>query len=107
MDELIPLILRFIERSRRVSGEWKIPMADLVFWCPGCKQGHAVYLSEKNDRGAIWQWDGDKDKPTFTPSFLHDIHKPRCHCVVTKGMIHFCSDCDHALANQVVPMELF
>ena len=29
----------------------------------------------------------------------------RCHSFVTDGKIHFCADCSHALAGQVVDMK--
>lgn len=100
-------ILRKVDRTLRLNGTWPTPLCDYCFWCPGCKCGHAVYLTEKNERNAQWTWDGNLEQPTFSPSFLHDLHKPRCHCIITKGIIHFCADCEHELAGQIVPMVAF
>jgi hypothetical protein len=33
--------------------------------------------------------------------------RPRCHSVVTNGMISFCADSTHALAGQTVRLEDF
>lgn len=90
----------------------------LTFWCPGCKESHAI--EHGNGR---WSWNGNVDKPTFTPSILvqydhwmppavpgqpapasqtqvHDV----CHSFVTDGRIQFLNDCTHALAGQTVDL---
>lgn len=65
-----------------------------------------------------WTFDGNLDEPSFSPSFLHTIgagrerhdgastttHPEICHYVLTKGILNFCSDCHHELANQSVPL---
>lgn len=40
----------------------------LLFWCPGCKTAHAIKTGA--GPGPRWQWNGNADKPTFTPSVL-------------------------------------
>lgn len=35
------------------------------FFCPGCKSSHSIKTSEGG-----WGWNGDVDRPTFTPSVL-------------------------------------
>lgn len=86
-------------------------------WCPACADMHSL-----PDRG--WTFDGDLVAPTFTPSFLHGgvkrvvvdgrwtgewerdaDGKPIpyvCHYMLTKGVLHFCGDCTHAMAGQSV-----
>jgi len=77
-----------------------------------------------------WTFNGDYDRPTFTPSILvsgvqaeHDENgewtgefvcdeagKPLplcCHSLVTDGQIQFLGDCTHGLANQTVPLPDF
>lgn len=99
----------------------------LGFWCPGCKHMHALTSG--------WQFNGNFDRPTFTPSVLvtsgHFVssfkpgdncwctynaehpHEPetfkceRCHTFVTDGQIQFLADCTHELAGQTVPLEPF
>jgi len=38
----------------------------LSFRCPGCKSVHAISFGGAN----TWNWNGNADKPTFTPSVL-------------------------------------
>lgn len=68
------------------------------FYCPGCKNYH-VFDSR-------WQFNGDLDKPTFSPSLLcnPDHVERRCHSFVRGGKIEYLSDCHHELAGQIVEM---
>jgi hypothetical protein len=85
--------------------------------CPGCKDYHMPDNS--------WQFNGDLDKPTFSPSILvkgtKDISDEEakrilngeqinpihfvCHSFVVDGRIQFLSDCTHELAGQTVELE--
>ncbi|WP_144378546.1 DUF6527 family protein [Mesorhizobium amorphae] len=92
------------------------------FWCPGCKEPHIV--------GPTWGFNGDYDRPTFTPSVLVRGNKTMkdqngrwtgdwerdaagnlipeiCHSFVTDGQIQFLGDCTHAMAGQNVPLAPF
>lgn len=75
------------------------------FWCPGCDGIHVVVV-EKNDGGSCWQWDGNVDAPTISPSILVSGNpiKPTCHSFVRAGHIEFLGDCTHALAGKTVPI---
>ncbi len=104
----------------------------ITFWCPGCKERHCVYHGL--GLGPRWAWNGDVNKPTFSPSVLirHGHHMPGhdggdcwctyyaarpqavrhfkcgvCHSFVVDGRIHFLSDCTHALAGQTVDLPIF
>lgn len=101
--------------------------ADFVFWCPGCKCAHGVWTTKQNGVGATWSFNGDLERPTFSPSLLirftrdityaeHlqimsgvplDLPQTVCHSFVRDGQIEFLSDCTHALAGKTVPMEAF
>lgn len=95
----------------------------LFFWCPGCDGAHSIRHGV--DTRPCWTWNGDVDKPTFTPSILvtgveamtDDEHAtwmrggalpaPRpmvCHSFVADGRIQFLGDCTHKLANQTVDL---
>ncbi len=87
-------------------------------WCPGCEEMHPLPDS--------WQFNGNLENPTFTPSFLHSglqLEKKdgkwtgnwvrdaagntipwTCHYVVTNGMIAYQADCSHSLKGQTIPM---
>lgn len=115
-------ILRSIEGGR------------LGFWCPGCDGMHAVGVGD--GPGPRWGYNGNPDRPTFTPSILvsstdftdkgradyeawyaagcpkRDVagfeSRPTvCHSFVTDGKIQFLGDCTHALAGQSVDIPPF
>lgn len=107
----------------------------LSFWCPGCKSSHTIQYGE--GPGPRWGWNGNVERPTFTPSVLersgHHVQgydgggcwcdfnaelkasgeEPSgfdchvCHTFVTDGRIQFLGDCTHELAGQTVPMDAF
>lgn len=90
--------------------------------CPGCGDYH-VYDSR-------WEFNGDFEKPTFTPSYLvksghyadrhtdecwckynekHGLHGDIfkcyvCHSFVSDGKIQFLDDCTHHLKGQTVDL---
>lgn len=98
------------------------------FHCPGCEEVHGVTVDTPDG----WGWNGDLERPTFTPSLLltsghyidgwtgpdcwctyaekHPEHGAvsfrcrRCHSFVTDGRIQFLSDSTHALAGQTVDL---
>lgn len=81
------------------------------FWCPGCNGVHGIQFGEGD--GPRWNWNGNAEKPTYTPSLLvrrdwHDANGQEshqvCHSFITDGQIQFLSDCTHALAGQTVPI---
>lgn len=88
----------------------------LSFRCPGCDDFHAVAVG--NGPGPRWGWNGDSERPTFSPSVLvtypanpnagEDFKEwrteRRCHSFVRDGQIQFLSDCTHPLAGQTVPL---
>lgn len=104
----------------------------LMFWCPGCDGAHKVTVG--NGPGPRWGYNGDPEKPTFTPSILirsghyvpgHegdecycnwdkkdqkdfvDLRCSVCHSFVTDGRIQFLGDCTHPLAGQTVDLPPF
>ncbi|WP_371134334.1 DUF6527 family protein [Parvibaculum sp.] len=97
----------------------------LMFWCPGCDGAHAVRVGA--GPGPRWGYNGNPERPTFTPSILvrgtrpltddeaerimrGETVKPEpsvCHSFVRDGHIQFLSDCTHALAGQTVPLSDF
>lgn len=102
----------------------------LLFWCPGCNCEHQVYVGD--GPGTRWGFNGDYERPTFTPSVLiqsghyapghkagscwctYNAQRPDnpspfkcyvCHSFVKNGQIQFLGDCTHALAGQTVPLK--
>lgn len=74
--------------------------------CPGCGHLHAFYVSPFYDQ-MVWGFNGNTDKPTFTPSLLNENEIRRCHVIVTDGIANFCTDCSHGLAGQSVELPDF
>jgi hypothetical protein len=83
------------------------------FWCPGCKTSHSVNVNPAAGR-PCWGFNGNVDRPTFTPSVLVTMSDPdgelpdeRCHSFVRDGRIQFLGDCTHALSGQTVDLPPF
>lgn len=91
-------------------------------WCDGCKELHILPMY------GGWTFNGNLDKPTFSPSFKHeglrietdektgkwtgewlkdDQGKPIpyiCHYVLTNGILNYCSDSTHEMAGKSVSL---
>lgn len=85
-------------------------------WCPACEEMHVIFDN--------WKFDGNLDRPTFTPSVKitgkQTIKKNGewtgewvrgpdgkaldecCHYFLTAGVLHFCGDCTHHLNGQQI-----
>jgi len=80
----------------------------LIFYCQGCEHHHGIPV--RHSKYSNWNWNGDLEKPTLTPSIFTnpgrdcpDLHA--CHMYLTDGKIQFLSDCSHSLAGQTVDVE--
>ena len=112
-----------------MAGRGKLRTLDggrVGFMCPGCKEMHQVQIGE--GPGPRWCFNGDFERPTFTPSVLvktghycagqdgkdcwctyeQRFGEPApfrcsvCHSFIRDGQIQFLGDCTHALAGQTV-----
>ncbi len=121
MNPLSRFLRKWIDHSTGDEG--------LHFRCPGCNEPHMI----KTKGDGSWGWNGDVEKPTFTPSVMvtgtmmtdkgradyeawrvagmperngvpFDSAPYCCHLFVTDGQVQFLSDCTHALAGQTVPL---
>lgn len=102
----------------------------LTYWCQGCKSHHQI----RTKGPTTWGWNGDAERPTFTPSVLvtgrdftpkgwadyeawlangcptlradqsFESKDLRCHTFITDGMVQFLGDCTHELAGQTLPL---
>lgn len=79
------------------------------FHCPGCGYSHVYTTKEAVAAKLQWDFNGDTNSPTFSPSLLNrgGRHGSEhiCHLFVRNGSIEFCSDCTHALAGKTVEMK--
>lgn len=80
----------------------------LMFFCPGCQYYHHFHIEKGPlwDGQPIWTWNGDMDKPTFSPSLGINMRMPehRCHLFLREGKIQFLADSHHSLAGQSVDL---
>ena len=99
----------------------------LGYWCQGCDMLHQVWVGE--GPGPRWGWNGDVERPTFTPSVLvrwHQWEPPAttlevrdkiksgeivqtkvekvCHTFITDGKVQFLGDCTHQYAWQTLDL---
>lgn len=85
----------------------------IAFRCPGCRSQHVCSVNGDN----TWQWNGNLDRPTLSPSVNvtyngADAGQDRgdgrlappavCHSFVTDGRIQFLGDCTHHLTGRTV-----
>lgn len=74
------------------------------FWCPACESAH--WFRTGYAAGPNWQFDGNFDKPTVTPSINVGPYTPeaRCHSFMTAGVLHYQVDCWHEYKGLSLPM---
>lgn len=92
--------------KRCVDGAGKL--YGYCFHCVGCDDEHVV----PTEGPTAWQFNGDVDRPTLSPSILvyerqhmtdaGVVTRPRCHSFVRDGRIEYLGDCGHALAGQTI-----
>lgn len=77
-----------------------------LFRCPGC----AMNLNDSGLHAPTtgWGFNGDLERPTFTPSILvqwtEGEKRHVCHSFVTDGKIQYLNDSTHPLAGQTVEL---
>jgi hypothetical protein len=80
-----------------------------AFHCPGCKCGHTVFTQNEGYSHPIWEFNGDVNSPTISPSLKNVGEYPEgvrvCHSFITSGHIEFLSDCTHELAGKIVEIQ--
>lgn len=78
-----------------------------LFWCPGCKCLHNFSVKKSNRAGAQWTWNGNEEKPTFSPSLVGKNLNGKgtnCHSFLRDGVWEFLNDCTHEFAGKKVPL---
>lgn len=46
----------------------------LTYWCQGCQEAHGINTAG-GGAGRSWTWNGDADKPVFSPSVLSRTYR--------------------------------
>lgn len=85
-------------------------------YCPGCREMHVIGVDEPLKNGARWTFDGNLEKPTFSPSVRIRFPKEQlgnpetvecCHYFLKAGKLEFCGDSSHELSGKTVPLPPF
>lgn len=89
------------------KGKLRICEGGYNAYCPGCETYHLF--------DGRWQFNGDFNKPTFTPSLVVNesestllstgVQDGRCHSFVTDGVWRFLVDSTHELRGRKVEMR--
>lgn len=68
-------------------------------WCPGCDRLHPFRLAPGDERGVFWEWDGNLESPTFSPSLLcySSVHLCEGEHAPTECTDAACAERSHAL----------
>lgn len=83
-------------------------------WCPGCRHAHLFYVDR--EKRPCWTFDGDAEKPTFSPSMRVFIpadaefgmaEKTLCHYFLRAGVIEFLGDSSGHALRGFVPLPPF
>jgi len=87
----------------------------LMFCCPGCAAAgpegydgiHMLPVNSADTNGKpCWEWNGDLEKPTLSPSILSrgGSSNKVCHSFLKDGIFEFLTDSEHPLSGQKVPI---
>lgn len=79
-------------------------LAWLRLWCPGCQLVHTPVTSGDGGPVGVWNWNGDLERPTLSPSILARTGGLRCHSFVRNGQWQYLGDCTHDLAGQTIDL---
>lgn len=102
-----------LARIGKADGYWT--EGQIAHWCPACKGLHPFAIETRNHSGAIWTWDNNVERPTFSPSMNIRIgpypaepgqpgRTDVCHYFLRGGQIQFLGDCTHDMRGQTVEM---
>lgn len=95
--------------------EWEDQVGKGLYkiFCAGCNTVHSIWAKPSEYPHPVWGFNGNLDKPTFTPSVRITWPEQKedgttfnhcCHFNIVDGRIEFCGDCTHALSGQVLEL---
>jgi len=87
-----------VKHAKYVRSDGSVGKEQYLIFCPGCNDIHAMSPQ-------IHSFNGDFDRPTFSPSLLMNfIPNKVCHSFVKDGKIQFLNDSWHKLKGQTVEL---
>lgn len=78
-----------------------------LHWCDACNAGHTFNVHDVSKNGHVVGFDGDVDRPSLGEPLRHEKGGQVCEYFLRAGVMHFTSDCTHALRNQVRSLREF
>ena len=75
-----------------------------MYWDVATNLPNAFWVNPPS--GPSWNWNGDFEKPTVSPSIRNSgpNNETTNHVFIRDGMIEYLSDCPHEYAGKTVPM---
>lgn len=91
-----------------IDGDKRLVLKEVLTFCPGCESAHPFTIDNggmtraKGDPRPTWEWDGNLESPTFSPSMLvySSVHVCKDRHIVTECLTH--DECDekvHSIMN--------
>ena len=73
--------------------------------CPACNREHPFSVNAEywaREGQGVWEWNGNYDRPTFSPSMLTRSPKGTrvCHSYLEDGKWRYLQDSTHEMAGQ-------
>ena len=102
--------MTLLKELRWSKSDDEAPVIGYRVLCPACQYCHTFRtVKTPGETVDIWEFDGNFDSPTFTPSMGANgngnyPNAPYCHSYVTDGHWEFLKDSTHRLAGQTVAM---
>jgi hypothetical protein len=98
-----------IRVSLRTVNDHGVTYTALMFVCPGCAStgSSGVHLLPVNSphKQPSWEWDGNFEAPTLSPSILtRGANESICHSFLRGGVFEFLGDCTHTMAGTSVQL---
>lgn len=114
-----------VKSQLRTVDDHGVSYTALMFVCPGCNTSYTLLDGTLHTPSGLhmlavnsphhppsWEFDGNLEAPTLSPSILTRIHPyddvghPQgvCHSFLRAGVFDFLGDCTHQLAGQQVPL---
>lgn len=105
-----------VKAELHITHDGDVVYNSLWFNCPGCEEfgGSGLHMLPVNSTrtSPAWEWDGNIEAPTLSPSILTRTYRCEgearvdlvCHSYLKAGVIEFLGDCTHSLAGQHVPL---
>jgi hypothetical protein len=93
-------VARVVENT---DDQGNVVIRNVWTWCPGCNSLHPFRVLTTG-AGEVWEWDGNLEQPTFSPSLLCYSSVHLCEGEHEPAVCEFGNDCpekNHAIGHEV------